>query len=744
MQLLDSFDFPASETTAALTVQRWAVPAGQEWATIAALQNDPSIAYAEPNWLVQAADLDQSFATIPPPNTEIPYVPTDTLYENNQWYLQRINASRAWSIIYNSGLVSQLSPVSIAVIDSGIDFSHPEFAGRLQPGFNFINNTADPNLTNCTLPNVQLDAPVDDFGHGTHVTGLLAAGLNNGSGIASLSPFVTVHPLRVLNNAGSGSVADVALAIRYAALCLNVEIINLSLEVPASTILGNSSLNQTFQSAVSLADSRGILQIAAGGNRAANLVPFPAAYPEVMGVSALNYDNKKASYSTTGDGIDLAAPGGEIQLSAPRIYSTWSIEAASKCASNYRVIGGGAYCNDAGTSMSAPLVASVAALIWAIRPELTHNQVAGILTETATPLGLPATQVGAGRVDAYAAVRRVLRPRFVYSEPSFNLELAGGTAPFMLNLRVESDSLETMSWRANVPTTTTWLKLSDAVSGTRVGSIRFGEPIFFTLAVSPTALSSGTYIAEMTLSGTSPSSGRFTETVAVNLAINTAFKKVFLPLVAKGTTNSPPTPPIVRNNFGWETPIRNEDRTSYSLLDDSNIGVSLPPTFTFPMRGNNYTDLRIFSDGFITFPSSETGVTKPNRCLPDVSAPEQAIYGWWSDLDPNTTGSRVSTFQPGNDRFVIEFSNVTSTSTPTYTVSFQIVLYNNGNIALNYLTLPSFVGTPLPATVGIESRDGLFALLIACSTPASSGNRQVIGVLPQSEQSFLIKASDLF
>lgn len=167
----------------------------------------------------------------------------------------------------------------------------------------------------------------------------------------------------------------------------------MSLEVPAS------SPSATFQAAVQYANQRNVLQIAAGGNHfgQTSSTPYPAAYEEVMGVAALDYYNLHASYSTAGSGIDSAAPGGD---GSKKIYSTWSRQASSKCKDSYLEFNGGAYCFRMGTSMAAPLVTSIAALVWSVAPSLTQKQVFDLLKETSTPIPQPPEWVGAGIVDA--------------------------------------------------------------------------------------------------------------------------------------------------------------------------------------------------------------------------------------------------------------------------------------------------------------------------------------------------------
>ena len=134
---------------------------------------------------------------------EIPYVVSDPFYQDDQWYLQRINASRAWALATGAAAAEVgVRPVIVAVIDSGVDAAHPELKDRLLEGRDYLS------------PGQLM---TDEFGHGTHVAGLIGAAVNNGAGIAGIVPTVEIDPRKVLDSKGSGSVSNVAQAIRDAA-----------------------------------------------------------------------------------------------------------------------------------------------------------------------------------------------------------------------------------------------------------------------------------------------------------------------------------------------------------------------------------------------------------------------------------------------------------------------------------------------------------------------------------------------
>jgi hypothetical protein len=183
-------------------------------------------------------------------------------------------------------------------------------------------------------------------------------------------------------------------------------------------------------------------------------------------------------------------------------------------------------------------------------------------------------------------------------------------------------------------------------------------------------------------------------------------------------------------------PVRSEDRTTHGMTDSSSLGISLP--FTFTLRNKAYASARISSEGFVSFPDAGVSESLPNRCMPNLLQPAQAIYGWWANLNPGASGARVSTFQPAADRFVVEFENVPAAgATPSYRVSFQIVLYRNGNIYLNYLDVPVQQKAMPAVTIGIEARDGLFYNQVACNTGATQ-----VGYLPSPYQTLLFNAQE--
>ena len=261
------------------------------------LPESPVVATSEPDYYVTALD-------DPPAGPS-----NDPLYEQ-QWALPVIGAPEAWA-----SLPADAPKITVAVIDSGVCADHPDLSGRILNGWDFLEQDAIPQ---------------DDFGHGCAVSGVIAANLNDGIGIAGVAPNAQIMPLRVLNAQGVGSYSDVAAAIVYAT-DNGAQIINLS--------LGGSSSSSTLESAINYADSHGVMVIAAAGNTGGSVL-YPAAYEPVIAVASVDRDLQRSSFSSYGPEIDLLAPGRDI-LTTKR---------------------DGSYGLVSGTSFAAPHVAGVAAV----------------------------------------------------------------------------------------------------------------------------------------------------------------------------------------------------------------------------------------------------------------------------------------------------------------------------------------------------------------------------------------------
>lgn len=307
------------------------------------------------------------------------FIPNDEYFETRQWAPQRIEADLAWDLEKGS------KSVVVAVLDTGVDYNHPDIAANIWTdgsgyhGYDFVNGDNDPLDDNNKAPNPSTGVcEPNDIYHGTNIAGIVGAVMNNLIGIAGIAQ-VSIMAVKVLDDCGEGYLGDIASGITYAA-DHGAQVMTLS--------LGYSSDNQAIRDAVRYAFSKGTVIVAAAGNDG-GAVSYPAAYPEVISVGSTDYSNMRSTFSSFGTALDIMAPGENI----------WSCMGVSPF-----------YQSMTGTSQSAPHVAGVAALVLSRNPSLTNVQVASILNSSATDLGTPGydTYYGWGLVDAFRAVQDAL------------------------------------------------------------------------------------------------------------------------------------------------------------------------------------------------------------------------------------------------------------------------------------------------------------------------------------------------
>lgn len=286
--------------------------------------------------------------------TDVP-VPNDILFSDYQWNLPVIETNRGWNITKGS------KDVIIGVVDTGVDLDHPDLKGRVLEGYNVI----DPS-----------SRPLDDVGHGTHVAGIIGATVNNNEGVAGMSWYNKILPVKVLDNSGSGTTYAVAEGIIWAT-DHGAKVINMS--------LGNYADAQFLHDAIKYAYDRDVVLIAATGNDNTERPGYPAAYPEVFAVSATDPDMNKASYSNYGDYVDVMAPGTSIASTYPK--------------NQYAAL--------SGTSMASPHVAALAGLIRSLNPDLTNTEVMDLMRQSVIDLGDPGHDkyYGYGQIDVYKALQ---------------------------------------------------------------------------------------------------------------------------------------------------------------------------------------------------------------------------------------------------------------------------------------------------------------------------------------------------
>ncbi|MGB9439933.1 MAG: S8 family serine peptidase [Desulfobacterales bacterium] len=452
---------------------------------IKSLRRRADVRYAQPNYI------RKSLA-----------VPNDPQYPQ-QWHYPLINLPQSWDVTTGS------NTVIVAVIDSGVLLNHPDLENRLtSDGYDFISDPAR------SWDGDGIDPDPDDPGdgspgrssfHGTHVSGTIAAETNNIIGVAGVTWSTRIMPLRAIGQ-GGGTDFDILQAVRYAAGFENdsgtlpaqkADIINLS--------LGGSSYSPVAEELFAAVRGAGITVVAAAGNSASNTPFYPAAYEGVLSVSAVDIRKDPAQYSNFGTTIDLAAPGGDN--TADINADGFPDGVLSTCGTDPTGVIEFVYCFFQGTSMAAPHVAGVVALMKAIYPSLTPGELDillanGLITEDLGPAGRD-DQFGHGLIDAFGALVEAQN-------------LAGGgvtpltliVSPAALNLGPQStaslmvakaggnpgDPLLLNAVTADVP----WLIISeDNVDTDGLGT--------YTVIVDRNQLTPGTYSATITVDAEAPS-----------------------------------------------------------------------------------------------------------------------------------------------------------------------------------------------------------------------------------------------
>ncbi|GAB4568008.1 MAG: hypothetical protein Kow0047_20570 [Anaerolineae bacterium] len=341
-------------------------------ATLARLQSDRRVTWAEPNYTIQ-----------------LDLVPNDPLYSTQSTYLDRLQVETAWDATTGS------PDIVVAVLDTGVDLAHPDLSAGIWTNPGEIPGNGLDDDENGFVDDVHGwdfadddNDPTDDHGHGTHVAGIIAARTNNGIGIAGMAGQVTILPVDIFSG-GIGTYADLIQGIVYAA-DNGARVINMS--------LGALSYSRGEEAAVAYATERGALCIAASGNQGLEVWHYPAAHPQVIAVGAVDSADQRAGFSNYGPYLSLTAPGVQVTSTLPGNRYGWL----------------------SGTSMATPHVSGVAALILSLNPFLSPAEVRAILESTADDLGAGGwdPQYGYGRVNAAAAVAAVPSPPTPSPTPS--------------------------------------------------------------------------------------------------------------------------------------------------------------------------------------------------------------------------------------------------------------------------------------------------------------------------------------
>ena len=370
-----------------------------------------------------------------------PGKPNDPMYKS-QWHMDMVHAEGAWALTQGGGVI-------VAVIDTGVspgilpngsksklkrvpDLKETEFVA----GFNFVNNNQDPS---------------DGNGHGTHVAGTIAQSTNNAFGVVGLAPKAKIMPIKVLSDRGSGTVADIANGIRFAA-DHGAKVINMS--------LGGGMYSSALARAVKYAHDKGVTLACAAGNGGRQKVEYPAAYEGCVAVSALGPDGKLAFYSSYGKETDIAAPGGDTRVDLNKDGLPDGVLQNTIGRDDPNSHG---FFPFQGTSMATPHVAAAAALV--ISTGVTDpDRVEKVLKDSSKKLN-DAIRYGAGGLDACSAVKKGSRDHSLGG-----LAIALGLSGFGLSRARRRDG---------------WISNAKATPGMAVGALLGSGAL---LAVAPVAL----------------------------------------------------------------------------------------------------------------------------------------------------------------------------------------------------------------------------------------------------------------
>ncbi len=439
---------------------------------IKSLSNRSDVVYVQPNYLYQPSA-----------------VPNDQYY-NYQWHYPQINLPQAWDITTGD------NSVIVSVIDTGVLLNHPDLAGQLVSGYDFISS---PEISG---DGDGIDNNPDDVGdavqggtssfHGSHVSGTIAAASNNSNGVAGVAWGVKVMPVRVLGK-GGGTSYDIIQGILFSAGLSNdsgtlpaqrADIINMS--------LGGGGFDQATFNAVTAARNAGVIIVAAAGNENTSQLSYPASYSGVVSVSAVDLNRQRAPYSNYGSEIDVAAPGGDVQADLngdgrpDGVLSTAADDSSGNIEFSYNFYNG--------TSMASPHVAGVAALMKSVYPGLTPAEFDAMLSagEITNDLGNSGRDdiFGYGLIDAYKAVQAAVQRAGGGGTPTDptlsvnpqNLNFANTLLSSTLYIEEIGGTVGTVQITENI----TWLSIAaNAVDASGMGS--------YTVTVDRSGLTPATY-----------------------------------------------------------------------------------------------------------------------------------------------------------------------------------------------------------------------------------------------------------
>lgn len=352
-EVLKRFGLTDLESLDVLNAKVVEVPGGRFRPSSVRIMADPDVYYVEEdfytNWLVGAG---VSFQATPLPSLGLimknlpKFEPMAAGTGEQPWGVKRVKAQDAWDRTGGG------AGVRVAVIDTGIDFNHPDLRANYKGGYNAIDSGKPP---------------MDDQGHGTHVAGTIAA-VKDGEGVVGVAPNASLYAVKVLDKNGGGRLTSIIKGLIWVGRN-DIQVANMSLGSPRGSIF--------MRLAVKYATSKGVVIIAAAGNSGGS-VGYPAAYADTIAVAASDSKDARASFSSRGKAVDFIAPGVDVKSTLP----------------------GGKYGRYSGTSMATPHVTGLAVLA-VTQGASGKNSVKAYLKRAASPMGdLSAKEQGNGMINA--------------------------------------------------------------------------------------------------------------------------------------------------------------------------------------------------------------------------------------------------------------------------------------------------------------------------------------------------------
>ncbi len=471
-------------------------------AWIRELQQRPDIANAEPNYLYNAQ-------VVQPDN--------DPLY-SRQWNYPLINLPLAWQVAPDAGV-----GVGIAIMDTGLFRNTPAAGGAWHPDLaanvvtlpgqimdyvsaelDIDNRFGDP-LGRDTNPADPGDGKAQSSNfHGTHVAGIAGA-VDNTQGVIGVAPEANILPVRVLGEGGVGNSADLVAAINWASGRAEIDVINLS--------LGGLGPSQSLQDAIDGAVTAGQLVVAAAGNQATDEPTFPAAFANVVGVGAVDGAGVRSSYSNVGQSVNLVAPGGDASRDANQdgtadlIGSAWGSDDGGVFVASYAGL--------QGTSMAAPHVSGLYALMKSVQPAMTPDMFFSFMESGQLTSPPPnRTEYGAGMIDAIKAVNAA-------QDGQLTTILAATPSGLQFNGVVNQQEFSLAKYPSDEPITVNSVTFSEPwIVGVNLpqGTVNTSDPVRVTIdpeGLDPEESYRGDITIEYTGNGTDPDASPLTVPVTL-------------------------------------------------------------------------------------------------------------------------------------------------------------------------------------------------------------------------------------